>query len=163
MVLAGVTIWESTYPSMSFDSFVWLMIAWAIVGVIWLGMIAVRIYRRSVGLSDSVAPAIAIAVLLLVASGLPFDTRFHLAEPSMTVDAERVMATPKLAQRVGSIGPWEVEEAEVFDGGMRFTIPDLGWLDSVGFAYSVDGPPPNMGEDAYTSLGDHWWIWEESW
>jgi hypothetical protein len=63
-----------------------------------------------------------------------------------------------------SIGLFDAEQIERFEGGYRFLVKGTGFLDPAGLAYSPDGPPPDLGgEDSYEAFSGPWWIWVESW
>lgn len=166
-VLVFATLWQGAAPDMPFDVFFGLIGIWSALAVGWVIYMAVRaVLARSLAWitwRDWVLPAVATVTLVLMATSAPFLLRFQLAEPDMTHDARRVLANERLAPRTHRIGPWRAENVEVYGNGLRFAIPDLGFLDPVGFAYYPDGPPSDDPEDNYSRLGDGWWIWEDGW
>ncbi len=166
-LLVFATLWQGSAPDVEFDVWFALGVIWALLALGWLiYMVARAAAARSfawITWRDWVLP-IAIAITgALIDTNVPFNARFQFAEPAMTRDAQRVIANESIASRTHRIGPWEAESIEVHDGGLRFVIPEIGFLDPVGFAYYPKGTPTDDGEDSYTKLSDGWWVWRDGW
>jgi hypothetical protein len=61
------------------------------------------------------------------------------------------------------VGLFRVKEAEFLQGGAVRLITTDCMFDHCGVAYSPSGPPPRIGEDAYSPLVQNWWHWSRSW
>lgn len=162
------TAWEYSFPDNHFTLWILVVACWAILSVFWAAYVLVRsLLQRSLGWfrwPDAVVGVAALIALAMVVTSTPFEARFRLSERAMDADAARIMSDPSQAKRTDRIGHWPATDVQTFDGGMRFLIPGIGWLDPVGFAYSENGKPPNIsGEDIYYRKSAHWWIWQESW
>lgn len=167
VILLGVTAWAISGPSLDIDSWWELLICWGIVGFLWVAYLVIRSIEerglRWIRWPDLLVGIAMVIVLMLAATEAPYEVRLSLAKPGMTADARAVIAKPSRARRTKQIGTWPAEDVQTFKGGMRFIVPEQGWLDRVGFAYSPGGEPPQFGEDYYTDIGDGWWLWDESW
>jgi hypothetical protein len=167
-VLLIATAWAFSFPDVFFPLWLPLITCWAVLSLGWLVYTVVHsIPARSLGWlkpRHAAVPIAAMIALVLSFTDTSFNARFRLTQSSMDADALQIIREPKLAKQTSRIGSWRAEQVETFDGGMRFLIPDVGFLDPVGFAYSASGSPPNLGgEDIYRRQSNHWWIWQESW
>lgn len=167
VLLAG-TAWEYSFPDNHFTLWVLVVGSWTVLSICWAIYVLVRSARQKsfswFRWPDGAVGIAAFTALLMVLTSTPFEARFRLSEQAMNEDATAIMSNPSLAKRVDRIGYWPATNVQTFNGGMRFLIPEIGWLDPVGFAYSANGKPPNLGgEDIYHRQSDHWWIWQESW
>lgn len=167
--LLAVTAWEFSFPDYHFALSFYLFVSWAIISICWALYVLVRLLvAKSLqwfGWRDAVVGIAAVVALGMALFAIPFEIRFLASESAMTTDASRIIANPSTAKSTDRVGRWPATDVETFRGGMRFLVPEIGWLDPVGFAYSVDGkPPPNIGgEDIYHRKSEHWWVWQESW
>ncbi|MBJ7348430.1 MAG: hypothetical protein JHC87_07650 [Thermoleophilaceae bacterium] len=162
------TAWEFSFPDNHFTLYLALLACWAILSIGWaIYVIAMSILKRSVRWlrwPDLIVGIAALFALVIALTPAPFEARFRISQSAMNADATKIMNDPKLAKSTDHIGRWPAESVQAYRGGMRFLIPDIGFLDPVGFAYSINGEPPNLGgEDIYYQQSDRWWIWQESW
>jgi hypothetical protein len=107
-------------------------------------------------------------VVTLTAAGVildvPLRARFAASRPALEALAAELSAPDASSTRPDrAVGLFDAERIERIDGGFRFLVRDSGFLDPVGFAYSMDGQPPVIGEDSYAPFEGLWWIWVESW
>jgi len=160
-----------TTSRFSFGLFLPTAIMWCVLAAIWLVrfIAAAGATRREFRLSYWVRwLAIPVAlglVFVACAYRLPIHARFALSESALDQVAAEVAAGGSLDR--GWIGLYPVERVERTDDGMRFIIGGLfgsGLFDPIGFAYSTDAEPPNIGrEDIYERFAGSWWLWQESW
>lgn len=170
LVLSLVTLWTFSVPETYFLPLMFLSWLSLPVGTFWV--LAVAGWIRHVGLRRGIRNGwlatgvlVGAGTVLAIVFALPLHVRFELSRPSLealAVDMGRPDAPEMIEQR--SIGLFEAEAIEPFDGGYRFVVRGTGFLDPGGFAYSPSGPPPNIGgEDLYYEFSGPWWIWVESW
>lgn len=167
-VLLLGTAWEYSFPDNHFTLWILLIACWATLSICWAAYVLIRAFIQKSFVwfrwPDAAVGACALVALAMVVTSMPFEARFRLSERAMNADAAAIMSNPSRAKQTDRIGHWSASDVQTFDGGMRFLIPEIGWLDPVGFAYSANGKPPNIGgEDIYHQQSDHWWIWQESW
>ena len=171
IAVALVTLYSVSVPGTYFLLFMFLQLVWLAVGVVWLILVGLSI--RTVGFRGTVRPgylvAMAVVVTLTAAAvvnDVPLRLRFEASRPALDELVAQVGpgATEALTGIDRQVGWFDAERIEPFAGGFRFLVADTGFLDPVGFAYSPDGEPPNIGgEDWYEPYHGPWWIWVESW
>jgi hypothetical protein len=111
---------------------------------------------------------LSVAPVLLVISGVLFVTeaavyvRFALSRPALEHHAA-ASARSGPSDRVVRVGLFVVRETDVQPGGVVRMITAECMFDDCGLAFSSGGAPPVVGEDAYYSLTDNWWLWHRSW
>lgn len=60
------------------------------------------------------------------------------------------------------VGLFRVRQFAQYGSELRFITNDCGVVDSCGFVFSPNGPPPNRGEDLLSHLYGPWWHWHQS-
>jgi 4-amino-4-deoxy-L-arabinose transferase-like glycosyltransferase len=107
-------------------------------------------------------PIVLLLVFAFVLSGGAFWVRFMLSRSALnryvqTASPEIASGSFKPGVRVGLF--W-LREAEVLPhGAVRIITTDCMLVDACGLVYSAAGAPPVVGEDAYETLGGHWYQW----
>lgn len=135
-----------------------------LIGLIWLiRFVAAGVKTRGRMSSRSwvcwlIVPALLIGAEVLTAFDVPFQARLALSRPAMDRVAVEIIAGGTTDR--DWIGMWPVLLVEPIDGGVMFLIEGSGFLDKVGLAYSVSGPPADpWGDIEYTDVGGGWWQW----
>ena len=170
LAVAVVTLWTFSVPGTYFLVLILLPWIWGIAFGVWLALVApysLAKGRRAALRNRWVAAgaAFAIATLVAIALWLPLRVRFELSRGPMEALAAELARpdAPKMIEKK-VVGLFDAEWIEPFDGGYRFLIEGTGFLNPYGFAYSPNGPPPDIGgEDYYEHFSGPWWIWEEDW
>jgi len=108
-------------------------------------------------------PVIVLTAGMMSGLAVPLHLRVLLSRPAMDRIAGMAASLPAGSKLPNQrVGLFLAESIETYSGGVRFLVPGTGFIDPGGFAYSSTGPPPQIGEDIYTPIGDHWYIWIES-
>lgn len=107
-------------------------------------------------------PLMALSSIAVTAPDGPLRLRVRLSRPAM----DRLVSTaatlpPGSALPNQRVGLFFAEDIQTYTGGVRFRVPETGFLDSGGFAFSFTDSPPRISEDRYEPLSDHWFIWIE--
>ncbi len=112
-------------------------------------------------------PAVFMLTLVLVSSGALQQARFYLSYEALQSYAEDVRAGRVSEQPHGqparSVGLYSVTETERLPNGVVRFITSPDGFDDAGFAYSLAGRPPRVGEDGYRPIRGPWWFWYRSW
>jgi hypothetical protein len=147
-----------------------LMVCWGGLAAFWvIGLPATIIWRRALPAKGTwrhwlVIPALAATVVGFWFSSAPLYARFLVSRLVMNDLGAEVLASPGRAappnQRLGLYWAKDIERVR---GAVRFHVASSGFGNSVGFAYSPAGEPPQLGEDTYWHLEGPWYVWEESW
>ncbi len=180
--VAVATLAFFSVPCGYFFLFLAVLMGWSVLGLLWFSraviFVVARVRRRGEVLPPArllpwtVAPVAFAVLAVLGPANVPLYVVFRLSRPALERSVEAVLAAPDdyppdpigPGERVTWIGLYPVEKIEHVPGGARFRIAWTGWLDRCGFAYSPDGPPPNLGgEDRYSDFSGDWYLWEESW
>lgn len=173
IVLLGLA--ASLYPGGMFWLQASCFLAWLAVGIVFfLRLLAFAWIRSShrfrIDRDDNhprwlIVPACLILWIVIVCTDVPARTFFFLNKPALDRFAQSTVSAPpgtKFPDR--SIGLYPATHIESFPGGVRFLVKGAGFLDSCGFAYSPNSPPPNItGEDIYQRITSAWYIWREDW
>ena len=167
--VAVLTWYSVSVPGYYFLLLMFLFYGWLLVGGTWLVLTIMSIDTARSRALRSPWLIGGVALVLPTASALAWDwplhVRFQLSRSALDgITAE--MAAPDAPQMIErrSIGLFDAESLERFDGGYRFLVRDAGFIDPGGLAYSPNGEPPNIGgEDRYYPFNGPWWIWIESW
>jgi len=168
--VAAVTWYSVSVPGYYFMLLLLLFYGWLVVGGVWLVLAIVFIDRtgRRVAFRSRWligGAAVILATVLAFVIDWPLHVRFQLSRPALEgLAVEMARPTAPAMTEARSIGLFDTESLEPFDGGYRFLVKDSGFFDPGGLAYSPSGVPPNIGgEDRYYPLFGPWWIWIESW
>ncbi|MFF4012596.1 hypothetical protein [Streptomyces sp. NPDC001717] len=104
------------------------------------------------------APLLVGTTVLLINHGLPLDARFAIARPVLTSYAEQALATGSVNPHQTWIGSYPVRDAELADGGLKFSIGGSGLFARHGYAYfPPNGPTQHSGE--YVHVSGPWYSW----
>ncbi|GAA1217856.1 hypothetical protein GCM10009665_04680 [Kitasatospora nipponensis] len=95
---------------------------------------------------------------LLVGHDVPREARFALARPALTSAAEHALTTGSTDRAPTWIGGYPVQDAELTDGGVKFTLSGSGIFARHGYAYFPPGGPTRH-RDRYTQLTGTWYTW----
>lgn len=169
LAIVAIPTWYAlSVPGSYFLLLMLLFYGWLLVGGTWLVLAIAWIDKARRGALRSPWLIGGVAMILASASALaldwPLHVRFQLSRPALDrITAEMAAEAPQMTER-RTIGLFDAEWLEPFDGGYRFLVRDAGFLDPGGLAYSPNGEPPNIGgEDRYYPFSGPWWIWIESW
>ena len=112
-----------------------------------------------------VAPLFVIVCAVAVFTGLAFRVRFAWGRADLEAYVHEVTKTPPAEwdEQEVSVGVFRVLHTQVLPGGIVRLITTTCGFDDCGVVYSPHGPPPVIGEDSYTEIGDGWWRWWQSW
>lgn len=178
-VVLFATLWLARSGGVDFIIALLLGLSWCAVLVLWLarGIVCLTLWLsgRASGRGTlhvprgpywrwAATPAVFAAMLVLCTAQAPLHIGFAVSRPAMQRLATSVTAgPPNTTFPDRRVGVYEARGIEPFPGGMRFWVTQVGFGDTLGFAYSPNGPPPDLGEDRYRPLGDGWYHWPQSW
>jgi hypothetical protein len=170
VAFAVLTLWAVSIPGTYFLLLIFLPMFWAVLGIVWLVAGLRTIYRtgfRGTLVNRWLIGTVVVALLTAgaIAADVPLRVRFEASRAAMDAIGPRLAAAAAPQELPDQwIGLFDAERIERFEGGFRFLVKGSGFLDPVGFAYSPDRSPPNIGgEDRYEPFEGGWWIWTESW
>ncbi|GAA2897025.1 hypothetical protein GCM10010517_62060 [Streptosporangium fragile] len=115
------------------------------------------------------APAMVAAVAALIGAGAPMDARFALSEASMERLARAVSAGTHTGDGEGWVGLFPVSSVDRVEGGVSFTLEDVGFVTRHGFAWRPGGPPAyddgnhDDGDFVYRHIRGPWYEWTQLW
>lgn len=165
--LVLLTLYVVSAPLGYFMPMLLLLLAWPAFGVatlLWYIASAIRrrsLWPRAVHWVPVAVVAVTAAAVLLDIPVLARYTASRSAMDDLVVEAKH---HPKRIEKRARVGLWRVEGVQAYEGGVRFLVRNTGFLDQGGFAYSENGPPPNLGgEDHYEHLHGNWYTWWQSW
>jgi hypothetical protein len=158
-----------------------ILIGVCLVAVAWMLVWLIRCLRefrrrrqQPDGLTRSrrhclIEPLVLVACLAGSHLGWFAQLRFSLSESAlMTYAAEvrrgAIRRDDEFHHSPRRVGLYTVTMTDLLpDGTVRLITSSHNLLDRAGFAHSPSQPPPKRGEDTYTHLRGHWWVWRESW
>lgn len=178
LVLAGWA-WAFSLPVPAFLPSVALFLGLAVLGVVWLALLAHAItrlaqrrpYERVWWLA--IAPAAVVVTAGLLVADVPLQARWQLSRPAFEEVADG--AAPGLARTEtrpledgGRIGSYQTWMAYQQGEAVIFHVRGGGFIDDSGFAYLPEGPFPELETGSFerpefTSLGGGWYRWTASW
>jgi len=106
-------------------------------------------------------PVLLILLIAFTCSGLPATITFRLSKSDMDGVATQVIKLGVIPQR-SRVGFYAASDIERVAGGMRFTIPNVGFLTSHGFAFFPDNLPPVEEGYFYEHVQGPWYRWTYS-
>lgn len=131
-----------------------------------LHVLATRGTARRRGIARLLAgPAAVLLTFTVTWIGGTFWVRFTISRPfldRLARDGGTAITAGTLG-RGSHVGLFRLEEAEVLPGGTIRLITTDCMFDHCGVAFSPNGQPPVVGEDTYSPLSGHWWLWWRSW
>ena len=101
---------------------------------------------------------------MIAFTGIGFPARFAMSRPALDRYVQELRARGDSTPPAGHVvGLFRLREVEVLPGGVVRLITTSCMMDNCGIAYSLNGPPPVIGEDSYRHLSGNWWHWFRSW
>jgi hypothetical protein len=168
-VAALATVYMTSVPGWYVPLLALLVPAWGIIGLVWLGTLALNVARRGRWARLrrewpvwALPPLVITLVVGSVYGHVPLETCFALSRPALDDFARTVSQGAPLPGDDAWIGLFPIENAVRFPGGVLFAVDGSGLIGATGFAWSPAGEPPQTGgEEAYEHLDGPWYTWWE--
>jgi hypothetical protein len=155
-------------PGGYFEAILLSVILGLVLAVIWIPRFVVGLLRADgrPGLRRhwarwAAGPVMGAAVIGLMHFNVPYTVRFALSEASLERFAQAVATGAESETGDRWVGLFPLKSAERIDGGARFLVKDVGFIDSYGFAWSPQGEPSDEYAD-YEHLHGSWYEWREN-
>lgn len=172
IALASIALASNAFPEGFFVLFIPVILGWLICCCWWLTRLIIWAIGHLMhgfvhqpgrnAIRWLITPGILATMIGCLALNVPLYMTFFVSLPFMNRTAAQVLTPAKPPLSISWIGVYPVERVEAFQGGMRFLVAGTGFMDSGGFAYSPNGPPPRIGEDYYHHLWGGRYQWRES-
>lgn len=150
---SGALLWVAVTR---YEVFGYLLLFYGLIplGVAWLIWAAIGLFGYHTWRQLPVAPALVLLAAILVATGAASATGWWLTRPALEDAAAQCLSTTDDRR----IGVYTISRVESVTEGCLFTVPGMGFLDEVGFAYLPMGTPPLVrGGTEYAHLDGPWY------
>ncbi|KAA9379741.1 hypothetical protein F5972_08835 [Microbispora cellulosiformans] len=130
--------------------------AWLLSGLVWLGALLFRDYRRSLWVLAP--PLAALVTFALAALDVPMKAAFLVSEPALTKYVESVPGEKRWESTSDHVGLFTVGQVFRQDGMTELVMADSGgFLEECGFAYSPHGGAGLLDFSSVDRLTDRWY------
>ncbi|WP_204283407.1 hypothetical protein [Microbispora amethystogenes] len=132
--------------------------AWLVSGLVWLGALLLRGYRRSLWVLAP--PLAALVTFALAALDVPMKAAFLVSEPALTRYVESVPGEKRWGESNtrDHVGLFTVGQVLRRDGVTELVMADSGgFLEDCGFAYSPHGGAGLLDFSSVDRLTDRWY------
>lgn len=164
-----VMLWSQSTPGFDIRWAFAGLVMWFVLGVIWL----VRLILCLVGGGRPrwwllVAPAMAVAMIVMIVADLPLKARFELSRADFDTAVAALPTDVRSNTGPGRIGSYEITSWRRTADGLILNEGNGDFMDDAGFAYLPEGPTPDLANSGFenpqfVALGDGWYAWTASW
>ncbi|GLW21208.1 hypothetical protein [Microbispora triticiradicis] len=156
IITAIVTLMAATPPGGNFPLVLAAIPAWLLSGLVWLGALLFRGYRRSLWVLAP--PLAALVAIALVALDVPMKAAFLVSEPALTRYVESVPGEKRWESTRDHVGLFTVSRVLRQDGVTELVMAGSGgFLEECGFAYVPQGGARPPGFSSVDRLTDRWY------